>query len=560
MHRKFTWTQLTFLSLVLAASIWFMNTSFAGNEDLYFKTDKGLFYLKQVYETISRKYVDEVDPEGLSKSAIKGIVDELDPYTVFIEKQGSEAIDMITKGKYGGLGMEISKRDGKVTIIAPIDNTPAQRAGIQAGDVITKVDGVDTKDLSLDKTSSRLRGKIGTQVTIEIHRPGMDEPIELTLMREEIVIKDVTYADFIEPGTAFFRLTGFSSKAGEELRTAILDLQRQAPIERVVLDLRGNPGGLLTAAVEVANVFVKKGEMVVKTKGNHEREEDFKTPDDPLLPTQPLVVLVDGGSASASEIVAGAIQDLDRGVIVGSETFGKGLVQQVYPVDKINDAFLKITTAKYYVPSGRCIQKEDYKKDKSVFLDLGDSTEFKDPKKYSTKNGRPVYGNGGIKPDIEIENPEYDDFLIGLWAKGYFFNFTVNYLSEHPELKVLDFFNVNENVLNEFSAYLKTNKLDVQISGESELKDFLEIANEKHYSESMVELVKQAQLKLEEEKANEFERNGQEIKNMLNVEFADRLHGSTARIAARLSSDKVLDKAKTVLKNLQEYNELLAIK
>ncbi|HFE65574.1 MAG TPA: PDZ domain-containing protein, partial [Caldithrix sp.] len=195
MYNRNKWLPVAGLVALLAISVWFLNTGFAGNEQLYFKTDKGLFYLKQVFETISRDYVDEVDPEELSKSAIKGIVRELDPYTVFFEKKGSERLEMITRGKYGGLGMEISKRDGKVTVISPIDNTPAQRAGIRAGDAITKINGEPTKELSLDKASSKLRGKAGTQVTLEIERPGFDKPITLTLTREEIVLKDVTYAD-----------------------------------------------------------------------------------------------------------------------------------------------------------------------------------------------------------------------------------------------------------------------------------------------------------------------------------------------------------------------------
>ncbi len=560
MFRKNGWPQLAVLTLLIFASVWFLNNSFAGNEQLYFKTDKGLFYLKQVYETISRNYVDEVDPEGLSKSAIDGIVKELDPYTVFFEQKGSERLEIITKGKYGGLGMEIGKREGDITVISPIDNTPAQKAGIRAGDIILKIDGESTDEMSLDDASGKLRGTVGTSVTLEIKRPGMDEPISLKLTREEIILKDVSYADFVSPGTAFFRLTSFSDKAGSELKEAVRDLQKRGTIERVILDLRGNPGGLLASAVEVANIFIPKGEMIVQTRGFHEREVKFTTTENPMLPDVPLVVLVDGGSASASEIVAGAIQDLDRGVIIGSPTFGKGLVQQVYPVDKIDDAYLKITTAKYYVPSGRCIQKEDYKKNRDVFVDMSDSTDYNNHKNYYTKNGRIVHGGGGIKPDVEVEAEKMDQYLLTLWAKGYFFGFTIDYLSQHPELESNDGFAVTDQIMSQFREYLKNKNLDFEIEGESELKDFLQTAKEQQYSADVSDLVTVAIQKLDKEKLQEFDRNSEKIRESLDAEFSEKLGGPSARIAATLRYDKDLKTALQTLQAQQEYKKILAIK
>ena len=560
MYNRNKWLPVAGLVALLAISVWFLNTGFAGNEQLYFKTDKGLFYLKQVFETISRDYVDEVDPEELSKSAIKGIVRELDPYTVFFEKKGSERLEMITRGKYGGLGMEISKRDGKVTVISPIDNTPAQRAGIRAGDAITKINGEPTKELSLDKASSKLRGKAGTQVTLEIERPGFDKPITLTLTREEIVLKDVTYADFVAPGTAFIRLTSFSNKAASELKQAIRDLQQKGKIESVVLDLRRNPGGLLQSAVEVANVFIPKGNLIVQTRGFHEQENKFMTSEKALLPDVPLVVLVDGGSASASEIVAGAIQDLDRGVVLGESTFGKGLVQQVHPIDKINDAYLKITTAKYYVPSGRCIQKEDYKKDKKVFTDASDTTDFDNHIKYHTQNGRLVYGGGGIQPDITVKREKIDKYLMTLWAGGHLFRFTVDYLASHPELKLHNQLRVSDEILEAFHEFLKRKELNFEIEGEPELKKFLKIASEQKYSDDVQDLVKVALQKLDMEKSTAFEHHKDKIREALEAEFAEKIGGSKARTATNLRNDNFLSAALKVLNNQQKYNQILAIK
>ncbi len=560
MFQKRSWSYWLILISILGISVWIFNTGFADNRDLYYKLDKGLFYLKQVYETISHKYVDNVDPEGLSKAAIRGIVDQLDPYTVFFEKKGSENLKIITRGKYGGLGMEISKREGKITVIAPIDNTPAQRAGIRAGDVINKIDGEPTENMTLDEASSKLRGKVGTKVTIEILRPGVSEPITLTLTREEIVLKDVTYADFVEPGVAYFRLTSFSDKAASELKEAIARLQEKGEIKQVVLDLRGNPGGLLASAVEVANIFLPHGEVVVKTKGSHEEETVFTTTEEPLLPDVPLAVLVNNGSASASEIVAGAIQDLDRGVIVGRRTFGKGLVQQVYPLDKLHDVYLKITTAKYYIPSGRCIQKEDYKKNKEIFTDLEDPVDIDSLVGYHTKNGREVHGGGGIKPDVKVPAEKPNPLLISLWSKGYFFRFTVDYLAKHPEIKTLDQIQVDDGILEEFKAYLDSNKLDYEIDGESELKDFLKIAEKDSYSVELRNLVSMAVEMLDIEKDREFNASREKIARYLLAEFAEKLGGTNARIAVMLKSDRTLKKALEVLNQPERYREILAIK
>jgi carboxyl-terminal processing protease len=537
-----------------------LNNSFAGNEEMYMKLDKGLFYLKQVYETISRNYVDEVDPEGLSKSAINGLVEELDPYTVFIEKKGSEQLEIITKGKYGGVGMEIGKQSGNITVISPIDNTPAKRAGIRAGDIITAIDGESTEEMSLQNASGKLRGTPGSEVKLEIRRPGISNSIKLTLVRQDIVIKDVSYAGFIKPGVAFIRISSFSDKAAIETKEAIRHLQNEEKIDKVMLDLRGNPGGLLASAVEVSNIFVPKGELIVETRGNHERHAKFRTPQNAILPDVPLVVLVDAGSASAAEIVAGAIQDLDRGVVIGAKTFGKGLVQQVYPVDKVNDAFLKITTAKYYIPSGRCIQKEDYKKNRDVFTNHDDSLEFDNHKKYYTKNGRTVYGGGGITPDVDVEREKINPYLVELWTEGHLFNFTVDYVSKHSELQNSSDFQVTDEILQEFRNYLSTKEIDFNFEGENLLEEFLDIASEEKYSEDITDLVTVAVQKLEAEKTQVFDKTIQRIKEALESEFAEKFGGSSARIGAILKYDPAVEQALDIINYPEQYQELLVIK
>ncbi|MFQ5583337.1 MAG: S41 family peptidase [Calditrichia bacterium] len=558
-YNKKTVSFITFLILSLSL-LWIFNATATGNDDTYYKIDKGLFYLKQVFETLSRNYVDELDPEGLSKSAINGMLEDFDPYTVFYEDPGSQNLNMITRGKYGGVGMEIGIQEGEITVIAPMENTPAKRAGIQSGDIILKIDGIPTSTLSLEETSQKLRGKIGTEVTLEIKRPMTDKPIKLTLEREEIVINDVTFAEFIEPGTAFIRLSRFSDKAGRELKDAIRQLQAEQPIERFILDLRRNPGGLLTAAVDVANVFVEPGQLIVSTHGSKEKETKFFADQKPMLPDQNLVVLINQYSASASEIVAGAIQDLDRGVLVGEPSFGKGLVQKVYPIDKISQAYLKVTTAKYYIPSGRSIQKEDYKKNKSVFIDLSDSVEYNTHTKYRTKNGRIVNGGGGIKPDIEVSNGGKDPVLNALAGQGYFFRFAVDYLSQHPGMKNSGMVTLNDTIVNEFIRYVKEQDFSLTLDGEKELEDFLEIAEEKEYNDDIRDLVTVALQKLNYEKKAVLERKKEKIRQMLEGEFAEKIQDSRARIRTMLKYDEQTKAALQVLHNMDRYHQILAIK
>lgn len=551
---------ILFLGVFLSVCGGWFYTSQASNENIYLKIDKGLFYLKEVFQAISRNYVDEIDPRELSKSAIDGMLKEFDPYTVFFEDPGSQQMRMITRGRYGGVGMEIGIRNNRITVITPMEDSPAKKAGIQAGDIILKVDGQSVEGKSLEKVSNMLRGKVGTKVTIEIERTGLDKPLVIELTRDEIVLKDVTFADFIEPGTAYFRLSAFSDKAAKELKSAIRKLQAKGTIERVILDLRGNPGGLLTSAVEIANIFLPPGELVVSTRGFHEEENKFFTQEMPLLPTQPLVVLVNQSSASASEIVSGAIQDLDRGVLVGTETFGKGLVQKVFPIDKVSQAYLKITTAKYYIPSGRSIQKEDYKKNTRLFVNLSDSVEYNQKIDYYTKNGRIVHGGGGIKPDINVKGKNYDAFLYHLIARGYLFMFTVDYLSRHPELKHAPQLVINEAMVKEFQDFVTSKNFDYQAEGEDELTSFLEIARKNKYDPDIQDLVTVALQKLRADKSHQFERHHDLIAQFLEAEFAEQIKGNTERIRVMLKYDEQLKKALTVLHNMEQYQELLAIR
>ena len=328
----------------------------------------------------------------------------------------------------------------------------------------------------------------------------------------------------------------------------------------LILDLRENPGGLLSAAVEVADVFLEPDQLVVSTRGTHENESKFYTQEDALLPTQKLAVLIDGYSASAAEIVAGAIQDLDRGVLVGNRSFGKGLVQKVYPIDKVTQSYLKVTTAKYYIPSGRSIQKEDYKQNKSVFTNLSDSVEYDKNVKYYTKNGRIVHGGGGIKPDVEISGEDVDRMISSLEARGNLFRIAVDYLSRHAEMKNLLSITVTDEMLSDFIAEIEKENDKVEMEGENELNEFLDIAEKKKYNSDLKDLVTVALQKLETQKSNVYQRNREKIREMIELEFADILDGNKARIRSSLPYDVQAQKALELLHNSAVYNKTLAVK
>ncbi len=536
------------------------HNSTADETDFYIKIQRALSNFQKVYKSVSLHYAEEFDPYEFVKAGIDGMLKKLDPYTVFIEPEGETNLRIITTGKYGGLGMEIGIRNKKITIISPMDDSPAKRNGIRAGDIIEKINGISVNSLSTQKVSTLLRGPAGTEVELSISRNGYAGEILMNLTRAEIVIEDVTYSAFIYENIAYARLNGFTEKAARELISAIDKLEKEKKIEAFILDIRGNSGGLLESAVEVSNVFLPKNTPVVSTKGFREGENNFKTTTNPILPDIPMVVLVDGGSASASEIVAGALQDLDRAIIVGSETFGKGLVQKVYNVDNKTNTKLKITTAKYYIPSGRCIQKFDYTKNNIVFSsqDTLISNEDKLLHEFYTINNRPVFEKGGISPDILSKDQELSNLIFELYRKGLFFNFSVKYQQENPEW--IGDFVIDDKTMEQFFTYLDELDFEYEIEGEKNLKNFLETAQKGKIKEDIYlsgqDLLKNLQASKDEDLKNQTE----EIRNSLIVEMADKYFDSDEKIKHTLKNDEQLRIAIDVLKDQPEYNKILAIK
>ncbi|HID39486.1 MAG TPA: S41 family peptidase, partial [Calditrichaeota bacterium] len=526
------------------------------DQDYYFRLKKGWQYMRDVYLQLNQHYVEDVDPYPLIKAGINGMLDKLDPYTVFIDEDGERRLRIITTGKYGGLGMEVGLRNKKITIISPIDGTPAQRMGIRAGDIIEEVDGVSVDGWSIEKVSGKLRGKVGTTVTLLLRRPGLEKPFELTLTREEIIIKDVSFADFLSPGIAYVNLSGFTEKAAAELKLAIKELQEKSEIKAFILDLRGNPGGLLKSAVDVVNVFVPKGKLVVYTKGFREKESRFYTSQMPVLPDVPLAVLVDGSSASASEIVAGALQDMDRAVIVGEPTFGKGLVQKVYTLDDQFDGKLKITTAKYYVPSGRCIQKRDYGENNEIFL--RDSTvEDSSSHVFFTKNKRKVYDHGGIYPDVTVHQDTMNYIVVDLIRKNLMFDFAVRYQQQHPEWQ--GDFSINDDIMNQFSEYLTEKDFKPTLIVDRELNKVEKIARREGYSKSTLEMLKKLRSQFENEREAIYQSNLDKIRTILLLELGEKYYGKDFRHKLSLQDDKQAQETIRILQDKAQYKDILAI-
>jgi len=546
---------------------WVSNLVGSRHPDYYHDVERNLRIFGEVYKAISDKYVEEVDPNRFMRAGIDGMLATLDPYTVLIEKEDNAQLQIMTSGKYGGVGMRIATRNGWPTVVEPpFNGTPAQRAGIREGDVIIEVNGESTKGMDINTVASKLRGEVGTEVTLKVSREGEKMPIEFRLIRDEIVIKDVAYSGIIEDGIGYIKLTHFSKNAGKEVEDAIRRLKSQN-LNGLILDLRNNPGGLLDAAVEVADNFLNPGQLIVSTRGRSDNsDQEYRAQRRSTLGDKPLVVLVNGASASASEIVSGAIQDLDRGVVIGTRTFGKGLVQTVVPISR--DAALKLTTAKYYIPSGRLIQnparlktelsdlfgpvirKEENKGGKK---DEGAEAEKKHA--YHTKNGRTVYGGGGIVPDIVVKEEPLTALDVALLRQTMPFNFAVVYAAKHPNLK--RDFTVTDEMLDEFRAFLKEKDFRFKTQAEVELENLKKTAEKQGYFDAIAAQYDELWKAVERAKEREFERSKRFIRRVLEREIAAKLWGSDAEVEIGFKDDPVIQKAIEVLEKPSRYYSIL---
>ena len=515
--------------------------------DVYKKVRKNQSLINDVYRYLITNYVDNIDIDAFTKMSINNMLIELDPYTTYMENEEKDGIEMLTKGKYGGVGIQIGIREKQLTVISPMDNSPAKRAGILSGDKIIKIDDIETISYKIDDAAKLIRGKQGTVVKLTIQRYGDSELIDFPLIRENIAVKDISYAGMLDKHNGYIRLTRFSRNSAKEMKLAIKDLLEKE-MSGLILDLRDNPGGLLNSAVDILDLFIDKGETLVWTEGRSKKSfRKYNSNTSPLVPKDiNLTVLVNKGSASASEIIAGTLQDLDRGVVIGRPTFGKGLVQTVFNIDR--DRAIKITTAKYYIPSGRLIQKPGYLPTEI----LSDTT--KADTVFFTKSGRVVSGAGGITPDHKVTLEDIKPILSYSWRNGLFFNFL-----QKNKLDYNSFDDVknDSNLINKFEDYLQTGELDIYMKGEN---DYLEM-REKLIGLDSTSIQIQGALDIldsyfEEIAMTQFDREKSDLEHYLLVEFADFFLGDKGRVEISALKDRDIQKAISVLHDPVAYDRI----
>ena len=529
--------------LLLIVFIGTISISFT-QSGFYRKIANSQSLINQVYTQIFSTYVDQLDPETFTKSSINSITENLDPYTTLLVEDEQYNINLLTDGKYGGVGIQLGYRNKEMTVISPMIDSPAQKAGIVGGDIIIKIDETDVKDLSFNDAAAKIRGKRGTKVKLTVKRYGYDDTIEFTLTRSKIDVKDVTYADMISSTTGYIRLNRFSRFTPRDFQNELLQMSKQN-LSELIIDLRDNTGGLLSAAVNILDMLVDKDLPLVSTKGRtKESNRAFFSKRDPIISKDvKIIVLINEGSASASEIVAGAIQDLDRGLVIGKKSFGKGLVQTAYEIDKKRT--IKITTARYYIPSGRFIQKRDYVDEKFLLNKAVEDSLFK------TKKGRIVYSNGGITPDSSVSDMTMDVITSQFWRKGYFYSFAQKnkHLYEN-----FDQVQKDPMIIKKFIDFTK-GKNDLTLPGKKELsqleKDLYDLDSS---NVSIKKAVKQISefydAKIEEKSLAESE----DMKEILFLEFAGLFNGPKGRIEQSFKTDNMLKTAIDIISDQYLYS------
>ena len=521
-----------------------------------FEIAKSLDIYNSLLRELNLNYVDEINPGELNEAAIKAMLEGLDPYTVFIPESDIENAKFMTTGEYGGIGA-IIQYDGEFTRISePYYGWPAQKAGIIAGDVILEVNGVDCKKKNTQQVSEMLKGQPGTEVTLKLKRYGQEKAIEKTLKREKVKIDNIPYYKVFDNGIAYLSLSGFTRDAAKELKEKFVEMKKKNQLKGFVLDLRGNGGGLMNEAVDIVNLFIPKGKAVVSMKGKAANANSMHpTTNDPVDLEIPLAILVDGSSASASEIVAGAIQDYDRGVIIGQRTFGKGLVQNILPLSY--NTQMKVTVAHYYIPSGRCIQEIDYSHKK-------DTTQMKKDtlgKAFKTIHGRTVYEGHGIMPDVKVERDPYATVTAYLYAKNFIFDYANKFYSEHKSIDSADRFQIDEATYQDFMKFVKDKNFSYTTESEKAIEKLKKTAKDEGYLEKIKPQIELLEKNLAAEKDKDLLNNRKDIEELLRSEIVGRYYFQKGRIVTSLNDDPDLKRAFEILLNTNgkdEYHSILS--
>ena len=520
-----------------------------------FEISKSIDIYNNVLRQLNMYYVDEIDPAELNENAINAMLEGLDPYTVFISESQIEDVKLMTTGEYGGIGAIIQYFDGKSQISEPYEGYPAAKAGLIPGDIFLEVNGIDVTGKNTSEVSELLKGTPGTIVKLKMQRPGEKEPFVKELKREKIKIDNIPYYTVFDNGIGYAILSQFTKDCARELKDVIVEMKKNHELKGFILDLRGNGGGLLAEAVDIVNMFVPKNKLVVYQKGKvAEHNYNHYTQHEPLDLDIPLVILVNEGSASASEIVSGSIQDFDRGVIVGQRTFGKGLVQNIFPMSY--NTQIKVTVAHYYLPSNRCIQEIDYSKKKK---NVADTLAKNDTlgKAFHTANGRVVYEGHGIQPDVKIEPTMASTITMNLYAKNLFFKYANKYYREHKSIKSAKDFQISDTEYEDFMQFVKDEGFTFTSQSEKEIKELERVAKLEGYLEDIQPMLDEAKAKIEVEKTKDLLDNRSEIEEMLEAEIVSRYYYQKGRIIATLDDDPELAKAFEVILNQEEYNNIL---
>lgn len=523
-----------------------LGLSFINND---FDVAKNIDIFSSVLKELNLNYVDPINTNDLVKKAIDAMLESLDPYTVFYPESDIEEYRLMTTGQYGGIGAVIQEQDGYVVITEPYQGFPAQKSGLSPGDKIIEINDKSAKGKTTEEVSSILKGQPGTTVKLKYIPYGETKPVIKEIVREEIQLPNIAYSGKVDEKIGYVRLQQFTENAAKEVKEEFLKLKEQN-IEGFILDLRGNGGGLLQEAVLIMNIFVDKDNLIVYTKGKTaDRSNQYKTTFPAVDTKIPIVVLVDEGSASASEIVAGAFQDLDRGLVIGERTFGKGLVQNVVPLPYNNR--LKITVAKYYIPSGRCIQAIDYsQKDR---YKASDSTFDA----FKTKNGRLVYDKGGIEPDVLVTNPSYSKIASSLYNKNIIFDFANYFFKNNKTIESPSEFTISDMIYNQFMNFIKDKDFDYETETETVLKNLKSISTKEKYYTAIENEIKNLELKLKHNKEEDLNKYKSEIIELLQSEIVSRYYYRKGQIQVMLKTDIEVAKAVEVLKNKAQYDNLL---
>ena len=544
--------KIYFAVIAISISAW-LSYGFADN---YFEISKNLEIFSSLIKELNTYYVDDTEPGQLTKTAIDAMLKSLDPYTNYIPESRIEDYKFITTGQYGGIGALIHKDSNSIIISEPYENFPAHQAGLKAGDIILKVDGKDVSGKSTSEISEFLKGQPGTALIVTIKRPGVESPIQKEIIREKIKVNDVPYYGMLDDEIGYIKLTSFTQTASKEFIEAFKELRDEKGMKKLVFDLRDNGGGLLMEAVNIVNTMIPKGKKVVETRGKLDKwDAVYTTLNEPIDTEIPVTVLVNESSASASEIVAGTLQDYDRAIVIGKQTYGKGLVQQTRPLSY--NAQLKVTVAKYYIPSGRCIQKIDYsnKNKDGVAQSVPDSliNLFK-----TIKNKRDVYDGKGIKPDILTAKKNVGELSRNLLRQQHIFDYATEYEQKHTSIEGPSTFSLSDKGYENFLDFLEVRKFNYTSNSERMIEEFKEVAMEDQYFEKIEKEYLALKQKLHDDHEYDLKVFKDEIKNILENEIVSRYYYQNGRIEQSLSNDQDIKMAIEVINDQEKYKDILA--